>query len=181
MAFHLDRTDEKAAKLRYDNSNEVVVLKPQPGPTGRTDYTQPGGRVLLHVFTDGRVVIYHRDRPDGIDVRRDDLKREARPAGRPKKDQPPDVKLRLGHYASGDGAMAFVLDRRDDRQAKLRYDNTTEPVTLRPQAGPAGRIDFLLPDGSVLLHVFSDGRVVIFHRDRPDGIAVSRDGDADAL
>jgi hypothetical protein len=186
IAFHLDRTDEKAARLRYDGSKETVLLEPRQGPFGRIDYVQAGRGVLLHVYTDGRVVIYHRDRPDGVDVARDDLKRPGAAAAAarpplPKKDQSVDVKMRLGHFASGDGVMTFVLDRQGDKVAKLRYDGSKEIIQLEPRQGPSGRIDYVREGQGVLLHVYSDGGVLIYHRDRPDGVRVSRDGDADPL
>jgi hypothetical protein len=46
------------AKVRFDGETEIRRALAAPGPAGRTDYLRDGGRVLLHVWSDGRVAVY---------------------------------------------------------------------------------------------------------------------------
>jgi len=63
------------AKLRFDGESKVWTLEGRHGGDGRIDYVD-GGRIMLHVWDDGRVALYVRD-PDTdraseqIDVYRD--------------------------------------------------------------------------------------------------------------
>jgi len=183
MAFELDRRDPKLARLKYDGTDQVLDLVPRNGTFGRIDYVRKGQGVLVSVYPDGRVIAYHGN-SDGISMVRDDIRVPEKccdEGPRVRKQQPVDVKMRLGHFSSPDGTMAFVLDRRDEKLARLRYDGSKVVIELTPRQGPSGRIDYLRKGHGVLLHVHERGHVTIYHPDRPDGIDVRRDGDADPL
>jgi hypothetical protein len=96
----------------------------------------------------------------------------------PRKDQPPEIKLKLGHYRNARRGIGLVFDRSTE-QAKLRFDGTSEILKLDRQHGAGDRIDFIRSLGHVVLQQWDDGRVVVFVGG--DGIEVRRDGDADPL
>jgi hypothetical protein len=73
------------------------------------------------------------------------------------------------------------LLHRSGERARLRLDGARSDVALRGRPGPLGRTDYLRAYGGVLLHLMRDGRVRVFHRERPDGVWVTRDSDADPL
>jgi hypothetical protein len=98
----------------------------------------------------------------------------------PARDQPPDVKLKLGHYRNARRGIGLVFDR-TTAQAKLRFDGAAEIVKLDRQHGAGGRIDYIRRVGQVVLQQWDDGRVVVFVAGAEDGIDVRRDGDADPL
>ena len=180
LGFVLERTGD-VVKVRYDGSSEVVELTTRPGPQGRTDCAR-GSAVVVQLFDDGRVVTFHPERPNGVEMFREEQLKAEQPGVEEKtvrKDQPLDVKLRVGHYQSKDKVIGFVLDRRGS-VARLRLDGSTEVITLDPRSGPSGRTDFAR-QGSVMLNVWQDGRVMFYHPERPDGVWMRRDADADPL
>jgi len=108
-----------------------------------------------------------------------------------KKNQPPHVKLKLGHYT--DGTIGMVIDGTkatenvaDIDPIHLRFDGDNKVYILQGQHGPRGRIDYIREGGRVMLHAWDDGRRSIYVPD-PDGgrssdeIRVWRDADADPL
>ncbi len=110
-----------------------------------------------------------------------------------KKNQPPHVKLKLGHYTSGRAGIGMVIDGTeatdniaDIDPVKVRFDGDNKVYRLKGQYGPRGRIDFLKDDGRVLLHMWDDGRRSVYIPDPDTGraseeIHVYRDADADPL
>jgi hypothetical protein len=96
------------------------------------------------------------------------------------RDQSPDIKLLLGHYANEKRGIGAVVDR-TQKTAKLRYDGTTEIIKLDPSPGSYGRTDYHKNARSVLMQAWPDGRIVVFLPGAPDGIALTRDADADPL
>lgn len=96
------------------------------------------------------------------------------------REQPPEVKLKLGHYRNARRGIGLVFDR-TTAQAKLRFDGTNEIIKVDGQPGAYGRIDYIRRVGQVVLQLWSDGRVVVFLAGAEDGIEVRRDGDADPL
>jgi len=100
-----------------------------------------------------------------------------RPAPR---DQPPEIKLKLGHYTNAQRGIGLVFDR-TTAQAKLRFDGTAQVIKVDRQHGPYGRIDYIRRIGDVVLQQWDNGRVVVYVEGAPDGIEVRRDGDADPL
>lgn len=97
--------------------------------------------------------------------------------------QPPEVKLRLGHYVSDARGLGVTIDRTSElsgrRVAKLRYDGTADIVLLEAQPGSAHRTDYLA-HRKVVLHVYETGRVEIYVGDEGP-IALRRDRDAAPL
>lgn len=134
--------------------------KPQPAPPRTGSASPSGARVEVAVTVDG-------DGPCCPD----------RPAPR---DQPPDVKLKLGHYANAQRGIGLVFDR-TTAQAKVRFDGTAQVIKVDRQHGAGGRIDYIRRIGDVVLQQWDNGRVVVYLADAPDGIEVRRDGDADPL
>ena len=94
------------------------------------------------------------------------------------RDQPPDIKLKLGHFANPRRGVGLVFDR-STAQAKVRFDGTTQIVSVDPQPAGIDRTDFIRSLGHVVLQLWGDGRVVVFVGG--DEIEVVRDGDADPL
>jgi hypothetical protein len=94
------------------------------------------------------------------------------------RDQTPDIKLKLGHFANKRRGIGLVFDR-SAAQAKLRFDGSTEIVKVDPETAGMDRTDFIRSLGHVALQLWADGRVVVFVGG--DEIDVVRDGDADPL
>lgn len=109
------------------------------------------------------------------------------------KNQPPHIKLKLGHYTSGRAGIGMVIDGTETTDniadidpVKVRFDGDNKVYRLKGQHGPRGRIDFLKDDGHVLLHMWDDGRRSVYVPDPDTGrasdeIHVYRDADADPL
>ena len=103
----------------------------------------------------------------------------APPSGR-HRDQPPEVKLALGHYSNTKRGIGAVVDC-TQKTAKLRYDGTDNIVELYGSPGAYGRTDYYKNASYVGMQVWDDGSVVVFLPQAKDGIALTRDGDADPL
>ncbi len=103
--------------------------------------------------------------------------------GPPLLDQPPHIKLRLGHYLSRARGIGLVIDRTATDLAKVRFDHDARIWLASAQRGPAGRTDYMRSGDYVLLYVWEDGRTTVYVPDprTERGIAeleVIRDGDA---
>jgi hypothetical protein len=96
----------------------------------------------------------------------------------PHRDQPPELKLKLGHFANKRRGIGIVFDRSTE-QAKLRFDGTTEIVQVDPASAGIDRTDYIRSLGHVVLQLWADGRVVVFVNG--DEVDLVRDGDADPL
>jgi Domain of unknown function (DUF4908) len=96
------------------------------------------------------------------------------------RDQPPEIKLKLGHYSNPRRGIGLVFDR-TTAQPKLRFDGTTKILAIDPQPAGIDRIDFVRSLGHVVLQKWGDGRIVVFVGDGEGGVEVRRDGDADPL
>ena len=101
-------------------------------------------------------------------------------------DQPPHIKLRLGHYTSRARGIGLVIDRTVTNLAKVRFDHDARIWLGGAQRGPAGRTDHMRSGAYVLLYVWEDGRTTVYVPDPQTerGIAeleVVRDGDAHPL
>jgi hypothetical protein len=105
---------------------------------------------------------------------------EPPPPVEPSMDQPPEIKLRLGHYRSGRRGIGAVIDR-TGREALLRYDGTAEVLHLLPEPAPLGRTDWSVSGNHVVMQTWDDGRVVVYVDGDKDGIYLRRDGDAEPL
>lgn len=100
-------------------------------------------------------------------------------------EQPPEVKLRLGHYSNPARGIGVTIDRtselspRRPHVAKLRYDGTVQIHVLEATPGTRERVDYLA-GRMVVMHVYDNGRIELYV-DRIGPISVSRDGDAEPL
>lgn len=113
-------------------------------------------------------------------------------AAKTTRNQPPHIKLKLGHYSNAQLGIGVTIDLTEMTEnvadidpAKVRFDGETKVRRLQGENGPRGRIDYL--DGKhVVLQVWDDGRRAVYVRDpdtdkSSDEIDVRRDGDADPL
>jgi hypothetical protein len=110
------------------------------------------------------------------------------------KDQPPHIKLKLGHYRNERRGIGVTIDLVTDATenvadldpAKLRFDGDDKVWRLQGQHGGTGRVDYVRDDGRIMLQMTRDGRATVYVPDpdtdrSSDAIDVSRDGDADPL
>jgi hypothetical protein len=117
---------------------------------------------------------------------------QAQPATPGARNQPPHIKLRLGHYRNDQLGIGVTIDLTEITEnvadidpAKVRFDGDPKVWRLQGQHGPFDRIDYL--DGKrVILQVWGNGRRAVFVPDPDTGrssdqIYVRRDGDADPL
>ena len=96
-------------------------------------------------------------------------------------DQPPGVKLLLGHYANSRRGIGAVIDR-TQKEAKLRFDGTDQILRAYPAHGGRGRIDYMRNVSSILFHLYEGGHVVVYVPGATsEGIPLYRDGDAEPL
>lgn len=103
----------------------------------------------------------------------------ATPAADRTRPQPPEVKLKLGHFVDGKHDIGLVIDR-TNKEARVRFDHTADVMRLDPIRS-SGRIDYVRTINNVVLQVFDSGRVVVFVPGTSESIEVVRDGDADPL
>jgi hypothetical protein len=184
---------ENGARMKIDGAPSVLELDANR-LHDRTDYSAGANKLRLSIYEDGRTVVYLPEAPNGIDVVRDgDVDPVAgttivkeppvcchdKPAAATK-DQPPEVKLKLGHYVNARRGIGVVIDR-TQHAAKVRFDGDKTTVALDPTPGAGGRTDYIKSAGHVVLEAYEDGHMVVFVDDVHDGIAVQRDGDADPL
>jgi hypothetical protein len=108
------------------------------------------------------------------------------------KDQPPHVKLKLGHYRNRRLNIGVTIDLTeatdsvaDIDPAKLRFDGDDKIWRLQGQHGGNGRIDYVRERGRVMLQISRDGGVTVYvpdpETDRSTEVDVYRDADADPL
>jgi len=111
------------------------------------------------------------------------------------KNQPPHIKLKLGHFRNARYNIGVTIDLTEQTEnvadidpAKLRFDGDPRIWRLEGRHGAYGRIDYV-PEGKgrgVMLQVQADGHMSIYIPDPSTGrssdeIHLSRDGDADPL
>jgi hypothetical protein len=109
------------------------------------------------------------------------------------KDQPPYIKLKLGHYSNKQLGIGVVIDLSEviDNVAvpppgKIRFDGEPKVWRLKGRRGERERVDYSNDQGHLMLQSYTDGRRSVFVLDPTndkwsDEIAVQRDGDADPL
>jgi hypothetical protein len=110
----------------------------------------------------------------------------------PLKDQPPYIKLKLGHYVNKQLGIGVVIDLSEviDNVAlpppgKLRFDGETKVWKLKGRRDHE-RVDYSNDQGHLMLQSWTDGRRSVFVFDPTtekwsDEIEVVRDADADPL
>ena len=101
------------------------------------------------------------------------------PAADRTRPQPPEVKLKLGHFTDARHNIGLVIDR-TNKEARLRFDHTPQVLRLDPMRS-RDRIDYVRTINQVVLQVWDSGRVVVFVPNASESIEVVRDGDADPL
>ena len=95
------------------------------------------------------------------------------------KNQPPDIKLKLGHFVDRRHNIGLVIDR-TGHEAKLRFDTGGDVMRLDPMRS-SGRIDYIKSINHTVLQVWDNGRVSVIVPGTSDSIDVVRDADADPL
>jgi hypothetical protein len=128
----------------------------------------------------------------GVAPAAEPAKAPAKAPAKETRNQPPHIKLKLGHYSNDQLGIGVTIDLTEMTEnvadidpAKVRFDGDPKVLRLQGQNGPLGRIDYL--DGKhVVLQVWDNGRRAVFVRDPDTGksseeIYVRRDGDADPL
>ena len=109
------------------------------------------------------------------------------------RDQPPHIKLKLGHYRNARHGIGVTIDLTEMTEsvadidpAKLRFDGDEKVWRLEGRHGGGDRIDYVRDADRVMLQISRDGRVTVFVPDpdtdrTSDAIEVYRDADADPL
>ena len=109
------------------------------------------------------------------------------------KNQPPHIKLKLGHFRNARYNIGVTIDLTEQTEnvadidpAKVRFDGDTKIWRLQGQHGAYGRIDYVREGGRVMLQVHANGRTSIYIPDPDTGrvsdeLPLTRDGDADPL
>lgn len=109
------------------------------------------------------------------------------------KNQPPHIKLKLGHFRNDRYNIGLTIDLTEQTEnvadidpAKLRFDGDTKIWRLQGQHGAYGRIDYVREGGRVMLHAHGNGGMSIYIPDPDTGrssdeISLYRDADADPL
>jgi hypothetical protein len=93
--------------------------------------------------------------------------------------QPPELKLKLGHFTDAKHNIGLIIDR-TNKEARVRFDHVPQVMRLDPMPS-SGRIDYVRTINQVVLQVHDSGRVVVFVPGATESIEVVRDGDADPL
>ena len=110
------------------------------------------------------------------------------------KDQPPHIKLKLGHFRNNRLNIGVTVDLVSDATenvadidpAKLRFDGDDKVWRLEGRHGGSGRIDYVRDHDRVMLQITREGRVTVYVPDpetdlSSDAIDMYRDADADPL
>jgi hypothetical protein len=114
--------------------------------------------------------------------------------GIPTKDQPPHVKLKLGHFRNDQFNIGVTIDLLTDATdsvadvdpAKLQFDGDEKIWKLEGRRGGNGRIDYVRADERVMLQITREGHATVYVPDpesgrSSDAIDLYRDADADPL
>jgi hypothetical protein len=97
------------------------------------------------------------------------------------RNQPPDVKLKLGHYSSPRFGIGLVIDRTGEKGAKIRFDGTDQTISLFVQYF-WHRTEYHRAQNEKVLEVSNTGHIRLHMSGVPEGgISLFRDGDADPL
>lgn len=114
--------------------------------------------------------------------------------GIPTKDQPPHVKLKIGHFRNDQFNIGVTIDLLTDATdsvadvdpARLRFDGDEKVWKLEGRRGGNGRVDYVRAGDRVMLQITREGHATIYvpdlESDRSgDAIDLYRDADADPL
>lgn len=98
-----------------------------------------------------------------------------------RRNQSPEVKLKLGHYSNSQIGIGLVIDRTGDKVAKVRFDGTDQTIDLKPQYF-WHRTEYHRAANEKLLEVRNDGDIRLHMPGIGErGAWLFRDGDADPL
>jgi hypothetical protein len=189
------------------HATKLVILLTAVGCAGQARQTEPTPPPPAQYVELG-VTVEESDGPPGAQAGATDPSQPTRagastpaaaptPAGAPTgpvvKNQPPHIKLKLGHFRNARYNIGVTIDLTEQTEnvadidpAKLRFDGDTKIWRLEGQHGAYGRIDYVRERGHVMLHVHKNGRMSIYIPDPDTGrssdeIDLHRDGDADPL
>jgi hypothetical protein len=114
--------------------------------------------------------------------------------GTPAMDQPPHVKLKIGHFRNDQYNIGVTIDLLTDATdsvadvdpAKLRFDGDEKVWKLEGRRGGNGRVDYVRAGDRVMLQITRGGHATIYVPDPESGrsgdaIELYRDADADPL
>ena len=114
--------------------------------------------------------------------------------GVPTKDQPPHVKLKIGHFRNDQFNIGVTIDLLTDATdsvadvdpARLRFDGDEKIWKLEGRRGSNGRVDYVRADDRVMLQITREGHATVYVPDPESGrsgdaIDLYRDADADPL
>jgi hypothetical protein len=112
----------------------------------------------------------------------------------PTLDQPPHVKLKLGHFRNDQFNIGLTVDLLSDATdsvadldpALVRFDGDAKLWRLEGRHGGSGRVDYVRERGRVMLEVESNGRMRVYVIDPETDLAgepidLYRDADAEPL
>jgi len=95
-------------------------------------------------------------------------------------EQPPEVKLKVGHFKNKDRNIGLVIDL-THHEARIQWDGDKKVIKLDPQPASQGRTDWIKSANHVVLQTWPDGRAAVFVQGTDDAIAVWRDADAQSI
>jgi hypothetical protein len=95
-------------------------------------------------------------------------------------EQPPEVKLKVGHFRNKDRNIGLVIDL-THHEARIQWDGDKKVIKLDPQHGSGDRTDWIKSANHVVLQTWPDGRAAVFVQGSDDAIDVRRDGDAQPI
>jgi hypothetical protein len=87
---------------------------------------------------------------------------------------------RIGHFATADGELGFVLDLSGETP-RQRFDNSPEILVLKPVAAPRGDTIYKRSSGEQVLRMNPYGGLTYFPPGDQMGVPMVRVGDGDAI
>lgn len=95
-------------------------------------------------------------------------------------EQPPEVKLKLGHFKNKERNIGLVIDL-THHEARIQWDGDKKVIKLDPTPGGNGRTDWIKSANHTVLQTWKDGRAAVFVQGSDDAIDVWRDADAQPI
>ncbi len=87
---------------------------------------------------------------------------------------------RVGRFRSEAGEV-FIVDRAEDRNILVRFDDSPEIWVLKPHAGPRGDVIYKNDVGDPVLRATRVGGLILFPPSEPGGVAAAFAGAAQGL
>lgn len=95
-------------------------------------------------------------------------------------EQPPEVKLKVGHFKNKDRNIGLIIDL-THHEARIQWDGDKKVIKLDPTNGANGRTDWIKSINHIVLQTWKDGRAAVFVSGSDDAIDVWRDADANPI